>query len=109
MRRESDTQRRSSHAGLNRVNARADAKWGFARLRLAARSACDDGSRIVRVIGCEEEFTVLRDFVRTHLFERFPILYGAASGGGTILLLGWAAWLASGLGAIAAGPWILAV
>lgn len=68
-----------------------------------------DRSRIARVIGCEAEFNVLRDFVRTHLFERFPILYGAASSGGTVLLLAWAAWLAGGLGAIAAGPWLAAI
>ena len=50
---------------------------------------------------------MLRDFVRTHLFERFPTVFGASVGAASVLLFAWAIALFDGPRGIAVAslPW----
>ena len=50
----------------------------------------------MRVIGCGGEPNLLRDFVRTHVFERFPAVLGASIGAGSVVLWVWTQALVAG-------------
>jgi predicted MPP superfamily phosphohydrolase len=43
---------------------------------------------------------LLRDFVRTHLFERFPTVFGASIGAASVALFAWSSALVAGLGSL---------
>jgi predicted MPP superfamily phosphohydrolase len=51
---------------------------------------------------------LLRDFLRTHVFERFPSVFGASIGAAGCALFGWVEALASGLGAVDLEPLLVA-
>lgn len=46
---------------------------------------------------------MLRDFVRTHLFERFPAVFGASIGAAAVLLFAWCSALVAGPASLAVG------
>jgi predicted MPP superfamily phosphohydrolase len=49
---------------------------------------------------------LLRDFVRNHVFERFPAVFGASIGGAAVVLSAWVVALAAGPGAVASFGWL---
>jgi uncharacterized protein len=58
------------------------------------------------VIACEGEIELLRDFVRNHVFERFPAVFGASTGGAAVVLAAWSTALSAGAEALAWPTWI---
>jgi hypothetical protein len=46
---------------------------------------------------------LLRDFIRTHVFERFPTFFGLSIGASVVLLAAWALALLAGTGAVSLG------
>ncbi|RIL07531.1 MAG: hypothetical protein DCC71_02605 [Proteobacteria bacterium] len=50
-----------------------------------------DGGRAQDEMACGGGFELLRDFVRNHIFERFPTVFGAAIGAASVALFAWAA------------------
>jgi len=58
------------------------------------------------VIACLAGSDLLRDFVRNHVFERFPAFFGASIGGAAVVLAAWATALAVGPDALASLRWV---